>query len=243
MRPHPTLSKSLGSVCLAPVRSSTNLPSISFQSLTNCLRFATHSEILSFQPITNCPICKSFALITIQHAGGVGEPVCLLTLCMLRSFQCVFQLSPLFSRFCALFCATTAMQLFSNQFVAHSFRRHGGVGGPVITSKVPYIFPSSVCSKSFVCHSYENCRGVYAFFPIWNGSNQLPSSSFTPSFEGASTIDSCPDTFLFHESPVTNHKSHFSDFPAAPNSSLFQSLLTNKNRLCYTEPVIGKLAS
>ncbi len=43
--------------------------------------------------------------------------------------------------------------------------------------------------------------------------------------------------------PVTNHKSRLSNFSAAPNSSPFQSLLTNKNRLCYTEPVLGKLAS
>ncbi len=28
--------------------------------------------------------------------------------------------------------------------------------------------PSSVSRKSRVCHSYENCRGVYQQFPIWN---------------------------------------------------------------------------
>jgi hypothetical protein len=28
--------------------------------------------------------------------------------------------------------------------------------------------PFSVWSKSFVCHSYENNRGVYHLFPIWN---------------------------------------------------------------------------
>ncbi len=28
--------------------------------------------------------------------------------------------------------------------------------------------PSSVSCKSFACHSYENCRGVYQQFPIWN---------------------------------------------------------------------------
>src|SRR5712691_8977693 len=48
---------------------------------------------------------------------------------------------------------------------------------------------------------------------------------------------------LFHQSRVTNHKSRLSNFSAAPNSSPFQSLLTDKNRLCYTEPVLGKLAS
>jgi hypothetical protein len=31
---------------------------------------------------------------------------------------------------------------------------------------LPYTLPSSVCCKSFVCHSYENCRGVGVFFPF-----------------------------------------------------------------------------
>src|SRR5713101_9514617 len=74
MRPRSTLSKSLGAVRLAPAHASTNLPSLSFQSLTNCPRSATHSEPLSFQPITNCSVCKSFVLILIQNAGGVGTP-------------------------------------------------------------------------------------------------------------------------------------------------------------------------
>jgi len=35
-------------------------------------------------------------------------------------------------------------------------------------SHLPYTLPSSVSSKSFACHSYENCRGVYQQFPFWN---------------------------------------------------------------------------
>src|SRR5882762_7956638 len=31
----------------------------------------------------------------------------------------------------------------------------------------PYALPSSVSRNSFVCHSYENCRGVYPKFPVW----------------------------------------------------------------------------
>ncbi len=104
--------------------------SLCFQSLTNCLRFATHSEPLSFQPITNCPFCKSFVLKTIQHAGGVG--------------------------------------------------------GPSISSKVPYILPSSVCAKPFVSHSYENCRGVYPFFPFWFTPSLEVLAPFVPSFEANS---------------------------------------------------------
>ena len=47
----------------------------------------------------------------------------------LRMSPRVFHLSLLFSSNCTLFCAPGAMQLFWNQFVAHSFRYHGGVGG------------------------------------------------------------------------------------------------------------------
>ncbi len=37
---------------------------------------------------------------------------------------------------------------------------------PISTpSSLPYILPSSVCSKSFVSHSYENCRGCTLFLP------------------------------------------------------------------------------
>ena len=36
------------------------------------------------------------------------------------------------------------------------------------SSSLPYILPSSVCSKPFVSHSYENCRGCTLFFPNWN---------------------------------------------------------------------------
>ncbi|SRR5713226_3566792 len=76
MRPRPTLSKPLGLVCLAPAHLSATLPFVSFQSLTNCPRFATHSEPLSSQPITDCPICKSFALIIIQQCRGWVGPLC-----------------------------------------------------------------------------------------------------------------------------------------------------------------------
>jgi hypothetical protein len=38
--------------------------------------------------------------------------------------------------------------------------------------------PTSLPLKSFVCHSYENCRGVPKQFPFW----------FTPSREGNSPL-------------------------------------------------------
>jgi hypothetical protein len=37
-------------------------------------------------------------------------------------------------------------------------QRPGWVGSLFITSRVPYILPSSVCPNSFVCRSYENWR-------------------------------------------------------------------------------------
>ncbi len=70
MRPRPPIYQPLGSIGLAPARLSNSLPFLSFQSLTNCPRFATLFQPLSFQPTTNCPICKSFVLITIQQCRG-----------------------------------------------------------------------------------------------------------------------------------------------------------------------------
>lgn len=37
----------------------------------------------------------------------------------------------------------------------------------LVASILPYTLPSYVGSKFFVCHSYENCRGVGLFFPFW----------------------------------------------------------------------------
>src|SRR2546425_11498752 len=86
-RPRPTLYKPLASVRLAPARSSTSLPSLSFQSLTNC------------------PICKPFVLIFIQNAGGVGGAAPVLAsqqLCFFTSANlCVLGVSAL--SFSALF--------------------------------------------------------------------------------------------------------------------------------------------
>src|SRR5882762_4652064 len=36
------------------------------------------------------------------------------------------------------------------------------------TSYSPYTLPSSVCPKPCICHSCENCRGVYQQFPFRN---------------------------------------------------------------------------
>jgi len=46
--------------------------------------------------------------------------------------------------------------------------------------QVPYPLPSSVSSKSFACHSYENCRGVPQLFPLWNSPSKDPSPFLSP---------------------------------------------------------------
>ena len=54
----------------------------------------------------------------------------------------------------------------------------------------PYLLPSSVTCKSFPCHSYENCRGVYQQFPFWNAC--APSEA-----EGRSSLAAVLKPFLF----------------------------------------------
>src|SRR5216684_3778018 len=41
----------------------------------------------------------------------------------------------------------------------------------------PYLLPSSVSRNPFVCHSYENCRGVYQQFPFWFTASQAEGNS------------------------------------------------------------------
>ncbi len=65
-------------------------------------------------------------------------------------------------------------------------------------SHLPYTLPSSVSRKPFVCHSYENCRGVYQQFPFWNYA-LMPE-----------TRPGNRDAFLFHGSRFTVHGSRFS---------------------------------
>ncbi len=77
-------------------------------------------------------------------------------------------------------------------FRCNTYRKHGG-GAPIMVNqaletsrptsshalclsrlcgssafRLPYTLPSSVSRNPFVCHSYENCRGVYQQFPFWN---------------------------------------------------------------------------
>src|SRR5258708_38599067 len=87
------------------------------------------------------------------------------------------------------------------------------------SSHSSYTLPSSVSRKSCICHSYENTRGVGAFFPFW-----YDSTSPVPTMSGAPAINSSPypvtslsPYFLFSKS----FSCHTSDTPPGwPHVSL-----------------------
>src|SRR5260370_9530785 len=85
--------------------------------------------------------------LTKTTGGRVGVPLgyFLSSLRVPRQFPHACQLSPLFSHSCALFGATAAMQLLCNQFVAHSFRRHGGVHSPSLGHYLLSFSPLFLC--------------------------------------------------------------------------------------------------
>jgi hypothetical protein len=67
---------------------------------------------------------------------------------------------------------------------SHSYEHHGGEGGVLV---FPIERPSRILTplfatltnsasyKSFTCHSYEDTRGVWGFFPFWNSALTLES--------------------------------------------------------------------
>ncbi len=192
MRPRPTLSKPPASVCLAPVRSSTYLPSLSFQSFTNCPRFATHSEPLSFQPITNCPVCKSFVLITIQQCRGVGG-------------------SP----------SAPTFQLSNLQTSQHSMFR--------IFFQVPYALTPLFATLA-------KTAGVYT---LSSQTGIVPINYLRPPDPPSARAEiRSSSTSHRHESQVT-----FFRLSGAAEFFSISVAAHEQNPLCYTEPVLGKLAS
>jgi hypothetical protein len=102
--------------------------------------------LLSFQSLTNSKFCKSFFLKLMQTAGGVYPPC------------------PVFIARATLHCKTR----LSKPSVFFSLRT----------------LPIYVAFKSFVCHSYENCRGVRVFFPFWNSALYFPALPIDPDREG-----------------------------------------------------------
>src|SRR6266478_3113957 len=71
-------------------------------------------------------------------------------------------------------CKSVSKQTTLSTFRINTYEKTGGWGIPPIIqsfrSHSPYTLPSSVSRKSFICHSYENTRGVYPKFPIRNSS-------------------------------------------------------------------------
>jgi hypothetical protein len=91
----------------------------------------------------------------------------------------------------------------------------------------PYLLPSSVSRKSFACHSYENCRGVYQQFPFWLALSR--AEGFTQSDLREGNI---------HRSPLAARlpRSCRGHWPLSFNSCLF-TLLRTLLRLQKTQPV------
>ncbi len=134
-----------------------------FQSLTNYLSLASHFVPISFQSLTTVKFSKSFPLITIRNAGGVG---------VRPATSSVFQLLPasiipfVFTSLRTLLRHGRKATLLESDPCALFPSPWGCVRVPpsarnatiFCSSSLPYVLPSSVCAKSFVSHSYENCR-------------------------------------------------------------------------------------
>jgi len=124
---------------------STNLPSLWPRAAargTNCPGLFTQVASLSFQQLPHCPVCKPFVLTFIQHAGGSRGSRKNLLRYYLKS------------------AIDTSLTVNTKSRDSQAFL--------LLVFKRLRTLPSYVCSKSFASHSYENCRGVGAFFPFWN---------------------------------------------------------------------------
>ena len=69
---------------------------------------------------------------------------------------------------------------------SHIFPPCFDAASPSHAYKVPYILPSSVCCKSFICRSYAKCRGDMGFFPFWlalSGSREGFTTGFVNFFQ------------------------------------------------------------
>src|SRR5882762_1638547 len=82
-------------------------------------------------------------------------------------------------------------------------------------SHLPYLLPSSVSRNPFVCHSYENCRGVYQQFPFRNGFTTGDPSMFKRS--NLWTFNVFPTYLLFFQTCAHS-------FALMKNSTLFFSI-------------------
>ena len=148
---------------LLHAHSSSTLLLVSFQSLTNCPRFATLSEPLSFQPITHCPICKSFVLILMQQCRGWVGVVGLLT----ESLLCLQELTSPERSLCNSFRCNTYEPLASvdskrlaqtlNPLDATLTKKLGGVGVSRFCScrNVPTLQRATFKRSSSLCYNLQ----------------------------------------------------------------------------------------
>ncbi len=110
-----------------------------------------------------------------------------------------------------------------------------------------HTLPSSVSCKSFACHSYENCRGAYQQFPIWNAPR--PSRERGPAeillsstFVSVNPVFSVDSVLI----PASPHSPRFTDHcPLSPIPFLFTFLRTllhgAKSYLLSFHAILGSL--
>jgi len=95
--------------------------------------------------------------------------------------------------------------------------------------QVPYSLPRSVSSKSFACHSCENCRGVYQLFPLWNlPRKKLLSISVATTILGSSASP---------PSPVSPSPNDYPSFFSDPCALFCAFLHPHKSQLLYFQPI------
>jgi len=95
----------------------------------------------------------------------------------------------------------------------------------------------SVSSKSFACHSYENCRGVYQLFPIWNPALQETALHFCrPNYPSLFDLSRCPCAIIPNSlSPFFSYTCALFCTHQKINSFIFKRLRT----LCEKPPGVG----
>jgi hypothetical protein len=86
-----------------------------------------------------------------------------------------------------------------------------------LVSHLPYALPSSVSCKSFACHSWENCRGVYQQFPFWFTQSAVGGTLRCPLIIRHSTQALC---FHILAHSLTRPKTQLFSFPSLPHSLL-----------------------
>ncbi len=149
------------------------------QPLTNCPRFATHSEPLSFQPITSCPFCKSFVLTTIQQCRGWVGLLCSRlqnTKCSrpLSSLECaVTRISPVTPLECA-----DPKSADRKSFRMRSSEKGVGGGGPLKLLSLPTQKRRAreIVAKFFPNFQRASMLASFRQMPIPRPNRQLPIS-------------------------------------------------------------------